>query len=71
MHHLAPDDSDVNKKLKSKGCYIMYNLNDFDFSKIAPSDHSKLDARHNTKMHEEEQKEADQIDSITKLDRSE
>lgn len=63
IHNLASTGSEMSKQLRPKGCFVMLNLQEFDFSKI-PTESANDKAHQFDKIMDEEEKEEDmQIDS--------
>lgn len=56
LHQLSKNDDQAPKELTAKGCYIMYNLKDFDFGKIRCKS-TKMNRKHNIHNFEEEKEE--------------
>ena len=61
IHHLATQNIEVPKQLRAKGCFVMYNLDEFDFSAIQ-EDAQEASQGLGSALDEEE-KEDMQIDS--------
>ena len=68
LHNLSTANHEITKQLRPKGCFVMYNLQEFDFSQIRANEAPKDDMLGSSLANkDEEEKEEMQIDSSAEI----
>lgn len=61
IHDISSESTEIQKQLQPKGCFVMFNLQEFDFSTIAEDSNEEI----KTPIKAIEENEDMQIDSST------